>query len=187
MKKWLRVTLIALGSLLVLVLIVGIGSWMYLKFSYLDFEGDYVENTDISRITVNGYTFLDRNANGELEVYEDGRKSTEMRVSDLLSRMTMEEKIHLLKGSGLSSLLGMVEPGEGIPGAVGTIVPTPRLGIPMVYLSDGPAGLRIEPTREGEERTYYATAFPIGTMLASTWNTELVKKVGSLMGNEAME
>ena len=72
-----------------------------------------------------------------------------------------------------------------IPGAVGTIVPTPRLGLPTIYLSDGPAGLRIEPTREGSDRTYYATAFPIGTQLASTWNTELVYKVGQAMGSEA--
>jgi beta-glucosidase len=81
----------------------------------------------------------------------------------------------------------MVEPGEGIPGVAGTIVPTPRLGIPTVYLSDGPAGLRIEPTREGEDSTFYATAFPIGTMLSSTWNTALVEEVGKAMGNEALE
>ena len=101
--------------------------------------------------------------------------------------MTWEEKIHLLKGSGLASAMGAVEPGEGIPGAVGTIVPTPRLGLPTVYLSDGPAGLRIEPKREGEERTYYCTAFPIATLLASTWNEELVQEVGNAMGTEALE
>jgi len=49
------------------------------------------------------------------------------RVEDLLSQMTIEEKIHLLKGSGMASALGRLEPGEGIPGVVGTIVSTPRL------------------------------------------------------------
>jgi len=56
--------------------------------------------------------------------------------------MTAAEKIHLLKGSGMKSAIGMGDPTRGIPGAVGTIVPTPRLGIPAIYLSDGPAGLR---------------------------------------------
>ena len=83
----------------------------------------------------------------KLDLYEDDRKSLQERVEDLLLQMTLEEKIHLLKGSGIASAAGMVEPGEGIPGAVGTIVPTPRLGIPTVYLSDGPAGLRIQPHR----------------------------------------
>ena len=187
MKKWLKITLIVLGSLIVLILLIGFGAWMYLKSSFLDFEGDYEEKKEFAALTEDGYTFLDRNGNGQLDVYEDGRQPTDARVEDLLSQMTLEEKIHLLKGSGLASAMGRVEPGEGIPGAVGTIVPTPRLGIPTVYLSDGPAGLRIEPFREGEERTYYATAFPIGTMLASTWNTELVKEVGNAMGTEALE
>ena len=84
----------------------------------------------------------------------------------------------------MKSALGMSK--NGIPGAVGTIVSTPRLGLPNLYLSDGPAGLRISPKREGEERTYYCTAFPIGTLLASTWNTELVQEVGNAMGNEAL-
>jgi beta-glucosidase len=82
--------------------------------------------------------------------------------------MTLDEKIHLLKGSGLTSAMGNVDPGEGIPGVVGTIVATPRLGLASINLSDGPAGLRIEPIREGEERTYYCTAFPIATLLSST-------------------
>ncbi|TNF68962.1 MAG: glycoside hydrolase family 3 protein, partial [Bacteroidetes bacterium] len=187
MKKWLKTTLIVLGSLILVLLLIGLGTWMYLKSYFLDFEEEYAEKKGFAELTEGGYTFLDRNGNGELDVYEDDRESTEARIEDLLSQMTPEEKIHLLKGSGLASAIGRVEPGEGIPGAVGTIVPTPRLGIPTVYLSDGPAGLRIAPFREGEDRSYYATAFPIGTMLASTWNTELVKEVGKAMGAEALE
>ena len=187
MKKWIKIVLISLGSLLVLILIAGFIGWNWLKTTYLEFEGDYKEKTNIEQMTIEGYTFLDRNDNGQLDVYEDDRRPTDERVADLLSQMTIDEKIHILKGSGIASAMGRVEPGEGIPGAVGTIVPTPRLGIPTVYLSDGPAGLRIEPKREGEDRTYYCTAFPIATLLASTWNVDLLEEVGDAMGTEAQE
>lgn len=187
MKSWLKITLIIIGSLILLVAIAGLGGWMYVKSTFLNFEKKYTENKNLQEITLDGYTFLDRNGNGALDTYEDARKPMEERVEDLLSQMTKEEKIHLLKGSGLGSAMGQGKQGEGIAGAVGTIVPTPRLGIPTVYLSDGPAGLRILPTRKGEDRTYYCTAFPIGTLLASTWNTDLVGEVGNAMGNEALE
>ncbi|WP_372945211.1 glycoside hydrolase family 3 C-terminal domain-containing protein [Muriicola sp.] len=187
MKKGVKTSLKVLGVIVIVLVLLAIGGWLYLRSAFLEFEGDYPENTQINEITVSGHTFRDLNGNGALDVYEDERRPAEERIDNLLSQMTMEEKIHLLKGSGISSAMGRVEPGEGIPGAVGTIVPTPRLGIPTIYLSDGPAGLRIEPVREGEDRTYYATAFPIGTLLASTWNTELVYQVGNAMGNEAKE
>ena len=187
MKRGLKITLKIVGALLVLLLLAaGIG-WWFLKSRFLDFEGDYPEKKDLPTLTVNGYSFTDRNGNGQLDVYEDDRRTIEERAGDLLAQMTLQEKIHLLKGSGLGSAMGRGIPGEGIPGAVGTIVPTPRLGIPTVYLSDGPAGLRILPIRENEERTYYCTAFPIGTLLASTWNTDLVGQVGAAIGNEALE
>lgn len=166
---------------------MGVIGWLYLGSKFLKFEKDCAENRDLKEVTIDDYKFLDRNGNGKLDIYEDDRKSIEERATDLLSQMTTEEKIHLLKGSGLASAMGDGDPKTGIAGAVGTIVPTPRLGIPTVYLSDGPAGLRIEPTRKNETRTYYCTAFPIGTMLASTWNTDLVKEVGNAMGNEALE
>ena len=187
MKRWAKIVLKAIG-ILVLLLIIGVGiGWWYLSSRFLDFEQDYPEIGSLAEVSIDNFTFLDRNGNGELDAYEDERLPMETRVADLLSQMALDEKIHLLKGSGLASAMGRGEPGKGIPGAVGTIVPTPRLGIPTVYLSDGPAGLRIEPFREGETRSYYATAFPIGTLLASTWNKELVEEVGTAMGNEARE
>ncbi|MEL7425200.1 MAG: glycoside hydrolase family 3 N-terminal domain-containing protein [Bacteroidota bacterium] len=187
MKKSLKVVLKVLGALLLLSILVGVGVFYHVKSIHFDFEGDYPENQDLQELTIDSYTFVDRNGNGELDVYEDERKTIDERVDDVLAQMTLAEKIHLLKGSGIASAAGFNEPGEGIPGAVGTIVPTPRLGLPTVYLSDGPAGLRIQPTREGEDRTYYCTAFPIATLLASTWNQELVYQVGEAIGNEAQE
>ena len=185
MKKGVKITLTIVAVLVAVLVIGGITGWFYFKSRFLDFETEYAENRDIKEITIDGYTFPDRNGNGELDVYEDSRRSVGERVTDLMAQMTIEEKIHLLKGSGIGSAMG--NDSGGIPGAAGVIVPTPRLGIPTVYLSDGPAGLRIEPTREGEDRHYYCTAFPIATLLASTWNVDLVEKVGDAMGNEALE
>ena len=185
MKKILKISLKVLGITILLAAIAGLGGWWHINSTFLSFEKDYTENTDIKEITLDGYTFLDRNGDGQLDIYEDDRKSISERVENLLNQMTLEEKIHLLKGSGIASAVGMGN--SAIPGAVGTIVPTPRLGIPTIYLSDGPAGLRIEPKREGEDRTYYCTAFPIGTLLSSTWNTNLVNEMGIAMGTEAKE
>ncbi len=185
MKKAFRISIKILGIIFLLIIIVGLGGYWYINSTFLSFEKDYTENSDINELTIDGYTFLDRNGNSKIDIYEDDRKTTDERVEDLLNQMNLEEKIHLLKGSGMASAVGIGN--TAVPGAVGTIVPTPRLGIPTIYLSDGPAGLRIAPKREGEERTYYCTAFPIGTLLSSTWNTNLVKEIGTAMGTEAKE
>lgn len=186
MKRIFKITLIVLVSLIILAGGTGFFIFNFFNRTYLDFESDYSDKPTLKELTVNGYTFLDRNANGQLDPYEDARQPMQERVADVLSQMTLEEKLHLLKGSGLASAMGQGDP-DGIAGAVGTIVPTPRLGLPSIYLSDGPAGLRIQPTREGDDDTYYCTAFPIATLLASTWNEDLVYEVGDAMGTEALE
>lgn len=112
-------------------------------------------------------------------------------VDKVIQAMTLEEKVQLLIGTGMA---GFSDDGPAVgitqslvPGAAGTTRPIPRLGIPAIVLADGPAGLRIAPVREGDSQTYYCTAFPVATLLASTWNTEVVENVGKAIGNEALE
>jgi beta-glucosidase len=77
---------------------------------------------------------------------------------------------------------------DKVPGAAGTTYAVSRLGLPNTVVSDGPAGLRIEPFRNKDSsRSYYATAWPVATLLASTWDTKLVQQVGNAMGNEVKE
>ena len=112
-------------------------------------------------------------------------------IDKVIDAMTIEEKAHLLIGTGMAGeggdnpVIGMTQ--NIVPGAAGTTYPIERLGIPAIVLADGPAGLRINPTREGDDQTYYCTHFPIGTLLASTWNQELVESVGKSIGNEVLE
>ena len=111
-------------------------------------------------------------------------------IDEVLSAMTLEEKASLLVGGANNFFSdGAVVGGEAtlVAGAAGTTAAIPRLGIPATVLTDGPAGVRIDPTRKDDPNTYYATAFPIGTCLASTWNTDLLVKVGEAIGNETME
>ena len=111
-------------------------------------------------------------------------------IDEVIKAMTLEEKAKLLVG-GANNFFGdqAVVGGEAdlVAGAAGTSPAIARLGIPATVLTDGPAGVRIDPTRNGDSKTYYATAFPIGSCLASTWNTELVSKVGEAIGNETKE
>ncbi len=113
-------------------------------------------------------------------------------IDDVIAAMTLEEKAHLVIGTGMpgftkgdSAVIG--ETHSIVPGAAGTTYPIERLGIPAIVLADGPAGLRISPTRDGDSSTYYCTHFPIGTLLACTWDTTLVSKVGAAIGDEVLQ
>src|SRR5664280_49533 len=130
-------------------------------------------------------------------------------VKKVIAAMTLEEKASLVVGTGMRMPGGpppaananqAVKPPSNPPtgpvigetqtlvaGAAGTSYSLPRLGITPMVLTDGPAGVRISPTRENDKNTYYCTAFPVGTLLASTWDVELVNAVGKAMGNEVLE
>lgn len=113
-------------------------------------------------------------------------------IDIVLKAMTLDEKATLLIGTGMSvtnnASAAIGETQNLVPGAAGTTNPIPRLGIPAIVLADGPAGLRIKSTRPNETNTYYyCTAFPVATLLASTWNPNLVEQVGKSIGNEVLE
>lgn len=112
-------------------------------------------------------------------------------IEEVIKAMTLEEKAQLLVGGGNDGFVGsgamFGHQKKFVPGAAGTTVAIPRLGIPATVQCDGPAGVHIDAHREGDSRNYYATGFPIGTCLASTWNTDLVRKVGEAIGNETLE
>ena len=111
----------------------------------------------------------------------------------LVSKMTLEEKVNLVVGMGMN-LPGMNQASapvgqtmDKVEGAAGTTFSISRLNLPNTVVSDGPAGLRINPTRKNDNNTYYATAWPVATLLASTWDTKLVEQLGKAFGNEVKE
>jgi len=111
-------------------------------------------------------------------------------IDEVLKAMTLEEKATLCVGGrstnmSAGSLTNFEE--KGVPGAAGATRAIERLGIPSTILADGPAGLRINPTRQGDDQTYYCTGFPVGTVLACTWNAPMVEELLANMGNEVLE
>ncbi|WP_244825935.1 glycoside hydrolase family 3 N-terminal domain-containing protein [Carboxylicivirga linearis] len=137
-------------------------------------------------------------------------QTQEEKAAMIVSKMNLEQKAQVLIGTGMfmdlpDSVAKLFFPEEKkeiidtayqqmvdhirtyLPGAAGFSAEFPELNISSQVLADGPAGLRIQPTRKGEDQTYYCTAFPIATVLASTWDTDLIYKVGQAMGNEVLE
>ncbi|MEJ2306804.1 MAG: glycoside hydrolase family 3 N-terminal domain-containing protein, partial [candidate division WOR-3 bacterium] len=99
--------------------------------------------------------FINTNLYG-IPTYKDQSQPIEKRVEDVLSMMTLEEKVEMLEGEGFNSPANE------------------RLGIPPMNMTDGPVGVRWEK----------ATAFPASVSMASTWNTDLVYQVGKAIGKE---
>lgn len=127
-------------------------------------------------------------------------------IKEVIAAMTLQEKCTLVVGAGKApkpKQSAGLKPGMSngyvapppmigktivkVEGAAGNTNAIPRLGIPSMVLSDGPAGVRIDPHRKGDKHTYYATAFPVGTLLASTWDPSVVENVGRAFGNEVKE
>ena len=115
---------------------------------------------------------------------------TKDNIDEVVAAMTLEEKATLLVGSGWGSMTAGSMTASAtalVPGAAGTTRAIERLGIPSTVLADGPAGLRISPRRDNDPDTYFCTGFPVGTVLASMWDTERVQELTTAMGNEVLE
>jgi beta-glucosidase len=97
-------------------------------------------------------------------IRKDVREAARKRAAALVAEMTPEERV---------SQLMMDSP------------PIPRLGIPQTVFSDGPAGVRIDPFRDPAHTV--ATGFPVGTLLASSWDIDLVERTTAVLGNEVLE
>lgn len=101
----------------------------------------------------------------------------ETSIDFILHELTPAEKAKLVVGSGVNNAV-LVQGGAGATSAI------PRLGIPQIVMADGPAGVKLggEPINVIPR---YATAFPIPTALAASWNENLIFQVASVMGDEA--
>ena len=115
-------------------------------------------------------------------------------IKEVVAAMTLEEKVSMVVGNGIYMPginfpgITKAEPSAGqkkVPGCTGATTGIPRLGIPALAMNDGAAGLGI--INSGFNRIYYATAWPVGTLLASSWDTTLVKMVGTSLGKEGKE
>jgi beta-glucosidase len=109
-------------------------------------------------------------------------------VAEVVKAMTLEEKVQLLVGTNRrvpGEISEAAIRGRGAVGFTGTIS---RLGIPGIIMADGPAGVRLQPYFIDDKKiSYNPTAWPVGISLASSWDTDLVKKVGVAFGNEVKE
>ena len=106
----------------------------------------------------------------------------------MVSQMSIDEKLDIVVGPGYSNAtpVNVISTVAGVAGYING-VKSDKLDIPAAKLADGPAGLRISSTRDGDSGTYYATAWPIGSLLASTWDTNLIQQVGKATGEEVKE
>ncbi len=109
----------------------------------------------------------------EPPLYLDNKKPVDARVGDLLSRLTLEEKVLLVHANGPFSTAGV-----------------PRLGIPDLVMDDGPLGVREEVGEHGvvlNHKDDFATAMPATLGLAATWDVDLAKAFGTVIGQEAKQ
>ncbi|MCR5077331.1 MAG: beta-glucosidase [Prevotella sp.] len=103
-------------------------------------------------------------------------------IPQVIAEMTLEEKCHLVLGTGM---------GYGaevkFPGTAGGTFAIPRLGIPAIYCADSNQGLRMSATRDFDSRNYWATDFMTSMTLASTWDRQAAYRIGKAIGNETRE
>ena len=101
-------------------------------------------------------------------------------IEEVIKAMTDEELASLLVGAKEKEF-------EFFEGTAAGVRSIPRVGIPATISCDGPAGLHFYPFRDNSDDTFYCTAFPVGTLTASSWDPEMMEKMAAALGNEVHE
>ncbi len=104
-------------------------------------------------------------------------------IDEIVAALTDDEKVHMLTGSGT----GWADPDVKFPGIAGWTYAVPRLGIPSVYLADGPHGVNMTRYRDFDHFDYSCTTTPTSTAMAATFDVNAVGKMGNLIGYEVKE
>lgn len=141
---------------------------------YWSYDGDN-EAGDLRRtvyMTLNSQTPKVASPTPQVPVYLDDSKPMDARVADALRQMTTEEKVAMVHAQSKFSSAGV-----------------PRLGIPEIWMTDGPHGIRPEVLWDEWDQAGWTsdscTAFPALTCLAATWNEEMAYLYGQSLGEEA--
>jgi len=127
----------------------------------------------LTLLTAAALTIAVAQTRAQAPVYLDVNQPIEQRINDAMKRMTTEEKVALLHAQSKFSSAGVK-----------------RLGIPEVWCSDGPMGIRDEVLWDEWEQAGWTSdsciAFPSLTCLAATWNSDMAALYGKSIGEEAL-
>lgn len=104
-------------------------------------------------------------------------------IDQVVNALTPDEKVHMITGCGT----GWSDPDVKFPGTAGWTYAVPRLGIPSVYLADGPHGLNMNRYRDFDHFDYSCTTTPTSTAMAATFSTDAIRRIGDLIGYEVKE
>jgi beta-glucosidase len=123
-------------------------------------------------VVASGWPLAQAQKEADVAPYKNPKLAVEARVTDLLHRMTLEEKVAMLAGSGWMESM-----------------PIERLGIPAIKMADGPMGVRAwfgssSVTNAATTPRITSTAFPAGLAMAATWDTDLLTQQGKAIGQE---
>jgi beta-glucosidase len=147
--KLLKIAAISVVSILVLVVAI-VAGWIYIQ----------MQPKDITAARAKWETNMSPEAADEA-------------AQDLVSKMTLDEKLHEMNGSGMTPmLLSFIFRQTPAPGYAGG---NDGLGIPPVAFSDGPRGIGCG----------NSTSFPVSIARAATWDVDLERRVGDVIGKEA--
>ena len=118
------------------------------------------------------FLFCGMSASSQTPIYLDKSQPIEQRIEDALSRMTLQEKINIIHAQSKFSAPGV-----------------PRLGIPELWCTDGPMGVRPEVMWDEWDQAAWTNdscmAFPALSCLAATWNPRMASLYGKSIGEEA--